>query len=445
MVKRTASGCFPSPLEAFPADGPPGFPGREEFVRARARGVQHLGVGRAAGQDRERGEAHEEEGPRPVGHELDRAVVERPRGGCAKVGRELSVGQALGPLEARDDVRCLRTGLLVVEEHTGTERELPGSLRGVRPLRGEPRSERELTVEIHQALVEVREHGGRDVLRLPHRVERQGRGGERQPEAGFRLRLGPLAARAAGREQRTSSRSGRRSARPSGPGNASGALKSAHPERMTRSVFTAGRRRTNQARAWQKSTSAPRLPTGAATPRGRSLRKPGGVSKTSGGRRFRVRASWRPIVIDGLSRPRVEIELAPRVKWVADELVDDSYHAVEQAAKQLYQSFTLDQLVMATVALQVYMRKTRAHLDKKKRLQERWTELARRMKKLRVAEEHLAMDEQRLREKKADVPASMNDSGRYRARAACSTSRPGKCRRAARRSTPEKAKAHGDW
>jgi hypothetical protein len=157
-----------------------------------------------------------------------------------------------------------------------------------------------------------------------------------------------------------------------------------------------------------------------------------------------ARIVGRPIVIDGLSRPRVEIELAPRVKWVADELVDDSYHAVEQAAKQLYQSFTLDQLVMATVALQVYMRKTRAHLDKKKRLQERWTELARRMKKLRVAEEHLAMDEQRLREKKADVPASMNDSGHYRLGQLFDLEAR-EIKESRKALDAEKAKAHGDW
>ena len=74
---------------------------------------------------------------------------------------------------------------------------------------------------------------------------------------------------------------------------------------------------------------------------------------------------------------------------------------VERAAAQFYRSFTLEQLVMAAVVLQVHLRKNKAHLAKKKELQEKWTELARKMKRLRVIDEHLLEDERRLAEKSA--------------------------------------------
>ena len=111
----------------------------------------------------------------------------------------------------------------------------------------------------------------------------------------------------------------------------------------------------------------------------------------------------RPIVVDGLRENKVRIELAPRIKMVDGQLVDDSYHAVEHAAVQLIHSFTLEQLVMATVALQVHMRKSKEHIEKKKSLQEKWTDLARRMKKLRVLDEHLSADESRLSEQKTEA------------------------------------------
>jgi hypothetical protein len=107
----------------------------------------------------------------------------------------------------------------------------------------------------------------------------------------------------------------------------------------------------------------------------------------------------RPIVIDGLTKPVIRIELAPRIKVVDGGLVDDSYHAVEKAAAQFYRSLTLEQLVMASVALQVHLRKNKEHLQKKRELQEQWTVLARRMKRLRVEDEHLSEDERRLGEK----------------------------------------------
>lgn len=109
----------------------------------------------------------------------------------------------------------------------------------------------------------------------------------------------------------------------------------------------------------------------------------------------------RPIVIDGLRRPEIQIELAPRIRTVDGHLTDDAYHAVEHAAGQFYAFFTLEQLVMATVALRVHMRKAKAHVKRKKDLQERWMDLARHMKRLRVADEHLTFEEQRLAERQA--------------------------------------------
>lgn len=119
-----------------------------------------------------------------------------------------------------------------------------------------------------------------------------------------------------------------------------------------------------------------------------------------------VRLISRPIVVDGLRTSHTSIELAPRIREVDGQLVDDSYHAVEHAAVQFFQKLTLDQLVLATVALQVHMRKHKEHLEKKKRLQERWTELARRVKKQRVEEERIRFEEERLDEKRAEVAAA---------------------------------------
>lgn len=113
----------------------------------------------------------------------------------------------------------------------------------------------------------------------------------------------------------------------------------------------------------------------------------------------------RPIVVDGLSVPSARIELAPRIREVGNELVDNSYHAVEHAAVQFYRSLTLEQLVMATAALRIQMRKHRHHLGEKRALQERWSELARRMKRLRVQDEHLALDERLLAEERSRAAA----------------------------------------
>jgi hypothetical protein len=106
----------------------------------------------------------------------------------------------------------------------------------------------------------------------------------------------------------------------------------------------------------------------------------------------------------------VRIELAPRISVVGGDLVDDSYRAVEKAAAQFYRSLTLAQLVMASVALQVHLRKNKEHLERKRDLQERWTALARKLKKLRVADEHLSDDERRLAEKSARLLGGPEDS-----------------------------------
>lgn len=111
----------------------------------------------------------------------------------------------------------------------------------------------------------------------------------------------------------------------------------------------------------------------------------------------------RPISIDGLRTERARIELAPRIVRRGDAFVDDSYHAVDVVARQLAALFTLEQLVMATVALRVHMRRGREHLQRKKALQERWTLLAHRLMKLRAEERHLAAREQRIAEERAGL------------------------------------------
>ena len=117
----------------------------------------------------------------------------------------------------------------------------------------------------------------------------------------------------------------------------------------------------------------------------------------------------RPISIDGLREPRARIELAPRIVERAGGFVDDSYHAVDVAARQLASVFTLEQLVMATVALRIHMRRGREHLQKKKALQEKWTALAHRLMKLRGEERHVALREQRIAEERAGLPATQGE------------------------------------
>ncbi len=116
-------------------------------------------------------------------------------------------------------------------------------------------------------------------------------------------------------------------------------------------------------------------------------------------------------MIDGLRTPQTTIELAPRIRESDGHLVDDSYHAVEQAATQFYGKLTLEQLVMTTVALQVHMRKSRVHLERRKLLQSRWTELARKMKKARVEDEHLTFQESRWKERMVEASERSGSGG----------------------------------
>lgn len=117
----------------------------------------------------------------------------------------------------------------------------------------------------------------------------------------------------------------------------------------------------------------------------------------------------RPIAIDGLRADRARIELAPRVVRRGGTYYDDSYHVVDAAARQLASIFTQEQLVMATVALRVHMRRGREHLGRKRELQERWTVLAHRLMKLRAEERHLALREQRIAEEHASLAGAESE------------------------------------
>jgi hypothetical protein len=128
-------------------------------------------------------------------------------------------------------------------------------------------------------------------------------------------------------------------------------------------------------------------------------RRPGYWDPTASGRHV----ISRPISVDGLRADRARIELSPRIVRRGEAFVDDSYHAVDVAARQLAALFTLEQLVLATVALRVHMRMGREHLQRKKALQERWTALAHRLMKLRAEERHVADREQRVAEESASL------------------------------------------
>lgn len=128
-------------------------------------------------------------------------------------------------------------------------------------------------------------------------------------------------------------------------------------------------------------------------------RRPGYWDPTASGRH----QISRPIAVDGLRAERARIELAPRIVRRGDAYYDDSYHAVDVAARQLASLFTLEQLVMATVALRVHMRMGREQIQRKKALQERWTALAHRLMKLRGEERHLTVREQRIAEERAAI------------------------------------------
>ena len=140
------------------------------------------------------------------------------------------------------------------------------------------------------------------------------------------------------------------------------------------------------------------------TPRASDVR-PGYWDPTASGRHL----ISRPISVDGLRSDRARIELEPRIVQRGGVFVDDSYHVVDAAARQLASLFTLEQLVAATVALRVHMRRGREHLERKKALQERWTALAHRLMKLRGEERHLAVREQRIAEER-DALAGAEDA-----------------------------------
>ena len=130
--------------------------------------------------------------------------------------------------------------------------------------------------------------------------------------------------------------------------------------------------------------------------------RPGYWDPTASGRHL----ISRPISIDGLLTDRARIELAPRIVRKGAAFLDDSYHAVDVAARQLASVFTLEQLVLATVALRVHMRKGREHIQRKKALQAKWTALAHRLMKLRSEERHLTLLETRIAEEHATLAAA---------------------------------------
>lgn len=130
--------------------------------------------------------------------------------------------------------------------------------------------------------------------------------------------------------------------------------------------------------------------------------RPGYWDPTASGRHL----ISRPISIDGLLADRARIELTPRIVQRGAAFLDDSYNAVDVVARQLASVFTLEQLVLATVALRVHMRKGRERMQHKKVLQERWTALAHRLMKLRGEERHLTLREQRLAEERASLEAA---------------------------------------
>ncbi len=102
-----------------------------------------------------------------------------------------------------------------------------------------------------------------------------------------------------------------------------------------------------------------------------------------------IRLLSRPIVVDGLKVRKARIELAPRVIESRGQLVDDSYSAVDFMASQFVRLFTLEQLVMSTVALRVHMRRSREFLERRRVLHESWTTVARRLMKLRAEGERV--------------------------------------------------------
>lgn len=130
--------------------------------------------------------------------------------------------------------------------------------------------------------------------------------------------------------------------------------------------------------------------------------RPGYWDPTASGRHL----ISRPISIDGLLTSRARIELTPRIVKRGAAFLDDSYNAVDVVARQLASVFTLEQLVLATVALRVHMRIGRERMQHKKALQERWTALAHRLMKLRGEERHLLLRDERIAEERESLAAA---------------------------------------
>jgi len=114
----------------------------------------------------------------------------------------------------------------------------------------------------------------------------------------------------------------------------------------------------------------------------------------------------RPIVLDGLRRERLLIEIPPRVRVVGGRPFDASRDAVDRMATALAGGLSLTQLVLTAVAVRIHLRRGRAHLERSRDLQERWALLARRARvagndgegDLGAAWEELEAEERGLRE-----------------------------------------------
>ena len=114
----------------------------------------------------------------------------------------------------------------------------------------------------------------------------------------------------------------------------------------------------------------------------------------------------RPIVIDGLGRDELLIEILPRLRFSGGRPVDASREAVDRMAAALGSGLGLAQLVLAAVAVRIHLRRGRVHIERSRDLRERWVALARRAREaggegesdLRSAWEELEAEEGLLRD-----------------------------------------------
>ena len=91
---------------------------------------------------------------------------------------------------------------------------------------------------------------------------------------------------------------------------------------------------------------------------------------------FRVMS--RPIVLDGLLRERLLIEIPSRVRIVGGRAFDASHEAVDSMARALGSGLSVEQLALTTVAVRIHLRRGRAHLERSHEIGKRWKHLARR-------------------------------------------------------------------